>query len=94
MILKYLINILFLIALGGLIVGFIIQPKDKAQGDLIIGLSMMLGFFIVMPLFIYHRWKGKDVSNYYLNRENILKMREFTDERDRRKSGKGDRNQS
>lgn len=91
MFLKWVINILFLIALGGLIVGFVIQPDDKARGDLVIGLSMMLGFFIVMPLFIYQYWKGKDISKYYLNRENILKMREYTDERDKRKYGKGDR---
>ncbi|HZW77790.1 MAG TPA: hypothetical protein VFF21_05740 [Flavobacteriaceae bacterium] len=85
---KYVINILFLVALGGLVAGFVIQPGDKALGDKFIGLSMILGFFIVMPLFIYHRWKGKDISKYYLNHENIMKMREYREAQDRPKKGK------
>jgi len=31
-----------------------------------------------MPTFVYYRWKGKDVTQYMLNQENILKMRKYT----------------
>ncbi len=56
--------------------GFYIKPEDEATGKLIIGLSLMAGFFILMPSFIYHRWKDKKVQDYMLSKENILKMKE------------------
>ena len=79
---KYLIIILFFITMAIGIYGFYIKPVDLAKGNLYIGVSLVLGFFIVMPLFIYHRWKGKDVKDYMLSKENIIKMREYNDSKD------------
>ena len=79
---KRLIFILFLLAILGGSFGFYIKPENTSEGDLYIGLSIVLGFFIVMPLFIYHRWRSKDVKDYMLTKENILKMREFNDSKD------------
>ena len=76
---KLLLKILLLIDIIGLCIGFYIKSENLAQGELIIGLSLVLGFFIVMPLFIYHRWKNKNVKDYMLSKENILKMREYND---------------
>jgi len=78
---KYIILILFLSALIGLGIGFYIKTDDEATGNLIIGLSLVLGFFIVMPLFIYHRWKNKNVKDYMLSRENIKKMQDYQNEK-------------
>ena len=58
--------------------GFYIRPEDIKQGDLFIGLSVVLLFFIVMPIFIYHRWKNRSVKEYMLTKESIEKMREYT----------------
>ena len=55
---KLLLQILFLITIIGVSFGFYIKGDDLAKGDLIIGLSLVLLFFIIMPLFIYRRWKG------------------------------------
>ena len=33
-------------------------------------------FFIVFPLFSYYRWKGKNLKDYMITKENIEKMRE------------------
>jgi len=33
-------------------------------------------FLVVFPLFSYYRWKGKDVKDYMLTKENLDKMRE------------------
>ena len=79
---KLLLQILFLITIIGLSFGFYIKGDDLAKGDLIIGLSLVLLFFIIMPLFIYRRWKGRDVKDYMLSKENILKMREYNDSKD------------
>lgn len=74
---KYIITILFISVLISLGVGFYIKMEDAATGHLIIGLSLMVGFFILMPLFIYHRWKNKSVSEYMLTKENIKKMQDY-----------------
>ncbi len=74
---KYILSILFISVLIGLGVGFYLKTDDEATGNLIIGLSLMGGFFVVMPLFIYHRWKDKSVKDYMLNKENIQKMQDY-----------------
>lgn len=73
---QFLIILFFLVAIG-LGIGFYIKMDDESTGKLIIGLSLMAGFFILMPLFIYHRWKDKDVKDYMLNKENIMKMHDY-----------------
>lgn len=81
---KYLLAILFISVLIALGIGFYIKTDDEALGNLIIGLSMVTGFFILMPLFIYHRWKNKDVKDYMLNKENIEKMRAYQKSKERK----------
>ena len=58
--------------------GFYIGQEDLATSQLCIGLGVSTLFFIWMPTFVYYRWKGKDVTQYMLNQENILKMRKYT----------------
>ncbi len=82
---KYLIILLFLLSIIGAGIGFYLKAEDPATGDLIIGLSIVLGFFIVMPLFIYHRWKSRNVKDYMLTKESILKMREYNKAKDAKK---------
>lgn len=74
---KYFITILFIAVLIALGSGFYIKSGDEATGKLIIGLTLMVGFFILMPLFIYHRWKNRSVKDYMLNKENIKKMQDY-----------------
>ena len=49
------------------------------KGHRCIGFSVAGGFFILMPLFIYHRWKDKKVKDYMLTEENIMKMKAIKD---------------
>jgi len=74
---KYFLIVLFFAVAISLGIGFYIKADDEATGKLIIGLSLMVGFFVLMPSFIYHRWKDKDVKDYMLNKENIMKMHEY-----------------
>ena len=80
---KYILQILLIVVLIGLGVGFYIKSTDEATGRLIIGLSIVAGFFILMPLFIYHRWKDRDVREYMLNKENIMKMHQHEKDKKR-----------
>lgn len=82
---KYLLRILFIADFLGLCFGLYIKNENETQGNLVIGLSLVLGFFIVMPLFIYHRWKNKDVKDYMLTKENIQKMRDYNNSKETKK---------
>lgn len=76
---KIALYIMFFAAFGLASFGFITQSTSDPQGDLFIGLGLLIFFFMWMPAFVYHRWKNKKVSDYMLNKENILKMRNYTD---------------
>ena len=70
-----LLQILFACILLALITGFVIKSNNPVIGDRIIGISILFSAFIFMPLFIYHRWKDKKLSDYTLTAENFEKMR-------------------
>lgn len=48
---------------------------EMRLSEIIIGVSVLASVFILMPLFLVHRWRGKKLSDYTLTKENIEKMR-------------------
>lgn len=82
---KYILFILFLTSCICISYGFYIKPSDIKLGDLLIGLSIAIGFLITMPLFIFHRWKNKKVNDYMLTKENIKKMNDFKNSKEQKK---------
>ena len=79
---KYLIKFLLLISFIGLCLDFMLSSENTVSGDYLIGVSLMLLMFIIMPLFIYNRWKNKDIKDYMLTEESIKKMRAFNNSKD------------
>jgi len=78
--LKKFIIILFFSCLILLGLGFWqVEMADVALGHKLIGSSCLLGMFVLMPSFIYHRWKHKSVKDYMLTNESFDRMREFND---------------
>lgn len=74
---KILVKILSYIVFIGLFFGiFAKELLGDRLGDVIIGVSVLVGTFIFMPLFLAHRWKGKKLKDYTLSDENLKKMRE------------------
>jgi len=71
--LKIITFVAFIASLSSIICGFILEV-DYAQK--LIGFGVVGLFLIVFPLFSYYRWKGKDVKDYMLTKENLDKMRE------------------
>lgn len=49
---------------------------DPAMGDKLLGLSVLAFSFLLLPLFLYHRWKGKKLEDYTLSDKNLKKMKE------------------
>ena len=68
---RVFISTLFILLLLGLITGFIIKSNDESTGDIVIGITIMVGAFIWMPAFIFYRSKGKKIKDYMLTNENL-----------------------
>ncbi len=60
------------------LVGFYVMQieNDHALGDRIIGLSVLASVFILLPMFLVLRWRGKKLKDYTLSDENMKKMNE------------------
>ncbi|MCB0398269.1 MAG: hypothetical protein KDD26_01360 [Winogradskyella sp.] len=65
--------ITFLASVGSIICGLVLNVDYTEK---LIGFGVLGLFLIVFPLFSYYRWKGKDVKDYMLTKENLDKMRE------------------
>ncbi|PCI08284.1 MAG: hypothetical protein COB73_01210 [Flavobacteriaceae bacterium] len=70
---KYIISILAILSFTSIFTGFLIESEfsEKFIGFGVVGL-----FFIVIPLFIYRHWKGKDVKDYMITKESLDRMRD------------------
>ncbi|WP_397363775.1 hypothetical protein [Olleya sp. R77988] len=77
---KYLIGLAFIASITSIICGYVMDV-DYAQK--LIGFGVLGLFFVVIPLFTYHRWKDRDAKEYMLTKEKIEDMRKK--EGDRRK---------
>lgn len=79
---KYFLSIILIGAIVATCCGFYIKPENPTTGNFLIGISMVSIFFVCMPLFVYHRWKNKNVKDYMLTKENIEKMRNYGKDND------------
>lgn len=73
-IIKYLSYTILL----GFVVGFIFISRGDEAGQTIVGFSVLTMVFILMPIFLYHRWNGKKLRDYTLTKENFQKMRQYS----------------
>ncbi|MFD2698288.1 hypothetical protein ACFSQ0_09815 [Mesonia sediminis] len=75
---KTAIKLLFILMVSGLAAGLIMQQNEinEKLANVLIGSSLVLGIFIVMPLFLYQRSKSRSLKDYMLTPENIKKMKE------------------
>jgi len=64
--------IVFIASLVSIVCGFVL---DVEYSQKLIGFGVVGIFFIVFPLFSYYRWKGKNMKDYMLTKENLDKMK-------------------
>ncbi len=80
---KYIIKILFIAILILVCVGYYFKNSgDHITGDKLVGIGILAASFVLMPIFIYHRWKDKKVKDYMLTEENLNKMRDYGKNKD------------
>jgi len=73
---KTLIKILAISIFIAIGIGFYYRMNnDILLGDRIIGIAVLCSAFILMPIFLYVRWKGKKLSDYTLTKENMDRMK-------------------
>ncbi|MBL4939438.1 MAG: hypothetical protein COB01_05045 [Lutibacter sp.] len=65
---KYLISTVLIVILGMLAYGFYIKSTGDVNGEIIVGISVLLIAFVLMPLFIFHRYKDKNMSEFRLDK--------------------------
>ena len=81
---KYIIRILFVAILASILVGYYFKNiGDHTTGDKFVGVAILAASFVLMPIFIYHRWKNKKVKDYMLTEENLKKMRDYQNKKDK-----------
>ena len=61
---KYIITVIFVAILSGLGYGFYVKSTGNPKADVIIGICVLAIAFIFMPLFIYHRYKNKNIEDF------------------------------
>lgn len=74
--------ILSIVVLIGFATGiFMLNFTDEeALGTKFVGFSVLVTIFLLMPLFLYVRLRGKKLKDYTLTPENIEKWRNKLDE--------------
>lgn len=64
---KLLLKILFFIFIAGLITGGYLNLIGNPIYDLVIGIDILFLSFILMPLFIYYRYKKGKYKKYVID---------------------------
>ncbi len=65
---KIFIYVIFISSIILILSGYLI---DGINSEKLIGLGTVLLFFIVIPLFLYYRWKNKNFKDFILKNDNI-----------------------
>ena len=75
---KIVTRILGIAILIAIAVGFYfrIAEDDIVTGDRIIGIAVLTSSFVLMPIFLVVRWRGKKLEDYTLSPKNMKKMRD------------------
>jgi hypothetical protein len=61
---KTLIRIILVIVLGFIGSGLYMQTIKAEKAEFIIGIGVLILAFLLIPLFVYNGYKGKDLTRY------------------------------
>jgi predicted tellurium resistance membrane protein TerC len=74
---KLVLKILFIVFILWIGVGIYLVNTEHEKAQIVMGLAVLYFSFIVMPIFIYHRYKDGKYKKYVLNDRTLLgKMNE------------------
>ena len=74
---RFILRFLFLSILISLSLGFYFKNflNNDPYGEKIIGGTVFFTVIVFLPLFLYYRWKGKNLKDYTLTRENYDRIK-------------------
>ena len=61
---KAVLTSILVIVIGFVAYGYYINAEALGEGEKYIGVGVLILAFILLPLFVYHRYKNKDLRNY------------------------------
>lgn len=61
---KFVIIFILILSVGMLGAGFYLKNSGDTGGEIVIGIGVLIVAFIFMPLFIYHRYKNKNLKDF------------------------------
>lgn len=67
----YVIRFLLVVILGLIAYGYYLKETVGKIGDKYVGVAVLLITFVFLPLFIYHRYKNKKLSDFQIDMEKI-----------------------
>ncbi|MCF6213406.1 MAG: hypothetical protein L3J45_05205 [Flavobacteriaceae bacterium] len=73
---KTLLKFLVVAEIGLLILGFYIKETNVQKGDFIIGIGVLILAFVILPFFLYTRYKDKKLSEYMFPKDKPKKEAE------------------
>ena len=68
---KTLLKVLFVIFIVWLSVGIYLLKTAHPKAEIVMGLGVFYLSFLLMPIFIYHRYKDGKYKKYQLNDEKL-----------------------
>jgi hypothetical protein len=67
---KNTIKTLLLIVICFVSFGYYHKNSGNPEGDKWVGIGILIMALVLMPLFVYHRYKGKDLNRYKFKQGN------------------------
>lgn len=71
---KTLLKILFIIFILWMCIGIYMLNTDHEKAEIVMGLGVFYLSFLLMPIFIYHRYKDGKYKKYQLNDQKIKEL--------------------
>lgn len=70
---KHVLRLLLLTFFGLITYGYFLKSEINPEGDKWIGLGVLLLSLVLMPLFIFHRYRKKNIKDYVLKKDTLEK---------------------
>ena len=71
---RIFLNILFWSLIISLFYGLYLKENEPSNmSEILIGFSVFTLSFLYLPIFLYHRYKGKDLTKYTLDYKKLKK---------------------
>lgn len=71
---KTLIKILFIIFILWMCVGAYLLNTEHEKAEIVMGLGVFYLSFLLMPIFIYHRYRDGKYKKYQLNDQKLKEL--------------------